>query len=225
VLDVEAFMPAYRAALFRAVAPVTTLPPLYGLVMAAFEMPRILAGLTPQLTTLVEAFKARHNLSKSTGGFLFDLGIHLRQCVDCGWRMTRQSIRANVECMLMRLPEPLSQGATVFITSDSRDNLDLVRSMLPLGVRVIHRIPLSFIHTTSHVGDYEHMASPYLDSFFLGECKFLASCMTTYAWTGAFRRQSEVMERLRHVIKWWHSDKMLENEADSCVLLSEQQEN
>jgi len=201
----------------------------------AVEVPRILSAPTPRMAQSIAQFERQHalppspsrsasnpalacasspsaNASRACGApaWAMDLAIHFRQCVDCGgWRMQPQTIRRNLQCMLAELgPRALDKegGAVVFVTSDSRDHLSLIRALLPPGARVVEDIQPHLVHTEllQHSQNWSLIVRPYLDHYFLARSAVVASCWTSYAQVGALRAGG--LPRLRDVIRWQHHD-------------------
>jgi len=217
VLGVDEFTDAYLGEAWNA----TTLAAIAQLY--ALEIPLILQDETVRFLDVVENFTESHRLkSTASSPWLFDLGLHLRSCVDCGWRMHTEAIAANIACMVQRLP-PLQKGAIVFLTSDTREHIELIRSLLPVWVSIIEEIPPSLLHTTRLKG-FENLVPPYLDMFLLGECRYVASCWTTYGMAAALRRGRDP-GRLQHILKWVHKNnhRIITNETRGaqCALLPE----
>lgn len=193
---------------------------MWGLLFT-MEMPMIFYKPTEDFVRNIESFGQEHGLSDASAGgydddgsaivpsqYRFDMALHVRRCVDCGWTMTNEAIRDNVQCALeayqAREREPLS---TIFLTADTRDVIPIVESVLPKGTKLVENIPASLTHTDRIRADdpsnFDTLAAPYLDNYMLGQSRWVGSCWTSFGQIGA-SRSGGGLERLDHVIVWQH---------------------
>ena len=191
-------------------------------LLFTMEMPTIFYKPTEDFVRAIESFEEEHALLDAGAGgdddddgsatvspqYLFDIALHVRRCVDCGWTMTDEAIRDNVQCALeacqSREREPPS---TMFLTADTRDVLPIVQNVLPKGTRLVENIPALLIHTNSVRADdpsnFDTLAAPYLDNYMLGQSRWVGSCWTSFGRIGA-SRSGGGLDRLDHVIVWQH---------------------
>ena len=153
----------------------------------AIELPRILNKPTTEFAAVIQKFEQLHNLSSDHDSrYAFDLALHVRVCVDCGWAMSRKLIAADIQCAIEAYSQSnkfQAKGAKIFVTSDTRKYLDDIMQEIPPGAKVVENIAESFIHTADTKSRrFETQALPYLDSYLLSRSRLIGSCWTSFGY-------------------------------------------
>ena len=180
--------------------------------MLAQEVSRLLRAPSPLLQGHIERLLLDQGVTLP-----FDLGLHFRQCVDCGWTMKLSTLLDNVACALSHAH--LRKKATIFITSDSQRYMTEIRAALPSSAIVVDNLQPLFIHTVvknksaSAADDRRAHALrhlPYLDNYLLSRSRVVGSCLTTYGQVGIHQHGSAV----KKVVTWTHHEK--HNATPTC---------
>ena len=197
-------------------------PSVFKAIEFLMELSSILYKPTAAFHQFMQDFLAKHALSTvDDDGNLFDLALHIRKCVDCGWIMTESQVQQNVQCAFQTYAQSPSakpwNETKVFVTSDDHKVLDWIRPVFPEGVMLFEQIPEKLIHTDiikANAAHFNALAMPYLDNYFLGKSRYVGSCWTSFGQMGALRR-TDGLARLDTVLIWSHH-----NKSSLCTRLS-----
>lgn len=177
--------------------------------------------------------------------YYFDAALHVRLCVDCGFTMKPETIKANIRCALGEMERSFDamksdqtterssdnatrpwEGKRIFLTSDARRVLPWVEELVPAGARLFHNLPDKMIHSARTAqASFQVRAQPFMDSWFLLHSHLLASCWTSFGQIGGLWRNHSAatirpvtLEPFDRIIHWEHLPKW--SYKESCLPLS-----
>jgi len=216
----------------------------------SLEMHSILNQPTLAFQDFIDDFVRQHNLmtldghdqidhSNEDGVYYFDIALHVRLCVDCGWLMTKEQIQNNIKCAFAEYQRQEENrkmnnhdskdfswnGTRIFFTSDDRNVLPWVQDVLPSpSVQLIHNMHESFIHTdriAASAQNFRTLANPYLDHFLLSKARYVGTCWTSFARSAALRFKNPTAQHLDHILRWSHHPGSWVHNA-SCLTLTQE---
>jgi hypothetical protein len=167
--------------------------------------------------------------------YYFDIALHVRYCVDCGWLMNKQKVQNNVKCFFEKYKEQWQKkeehsstlfswdGTHIFVTSDLYQVIEWVKEVLPSpNVHFVHNMMDKFIHTdriASTSANFEELSRPCLDHYMLSKSWYIGSCWTSFARVPALKTKAPSVSRLERIIWWEHSPGWSYNQ--SCLAISQ----
>ena len=183
------------------------------------ELEKVLHKPTTRFQTVIEEFLSNNNMTIAHDQrHYFDLALHVRKCVDCGWTMQEEQIQNNIRCALKEYQQLYYnqnndafswEGTRIFLTSDSYDIVQWIQQVLPEKVHLVHNIPQKFIHTDKIEltnATFDTLAMPYLDHYMMQKSRVVASCFTSYAQTAALVTTRPSLDLLDRIIQTNHSN-------------------